>query len=189
MAKVHSFLIRASFGPADALAMLRRVAEDPRHREHGADFTFDWMKRKATLSAATGSGLEAMVTGLRKGLAASKAGEGALLIGKAVEQTDGRHEVPIGIAVMDAATFAESIGQTLLESGLLGVKIIDTADGCHIHVPATLMTRGLPYDDLITGFPVPPYVTIEDRGFQEARKPGGAATREMASTKKRGGRK
>jgi hypothetical protein len=184
MAKVHSFLITASFGPGDVLALLKKVAEDPRHREHGAAFTFDWIKRKATLSAATASGLEAMVTGLRKGLAASKAGEGALLIGKAIEQADGRHEVPIGIAVMDAATFAELIGETLIESGLLGIKIIDTAEGCHLHVPATLMTRGLPYDDLITGFPVPPYVKIEDRGFQEAPRAEGAD-----ASKKKGGRK
>lgn len=171
MAKLHTFHLRASFGPVDVLALLKRIAEDSRHADVHPGFSFDWIKRRAALSASSEAGVDAMVADLRQALVAAKVGEDALLVGKTVELADGRHEAPIGIAVMDAAIFAELIVQGLAESGVRGIKVEPTDDGCVIRVPMSLRTQGGAYDEYITRFPVPAYIRIEDQGVHETPKP------------------
>ncbi len=171
MPKSHHFQLRATFGPADVLALLKRIAELPRHAPLEPAFSFDWLKRRAALSANSPQGVATLLSDLRNALAAAKVGEAALLIGKTVPLPDGRHEAPIGIAVMDAAIFAELIVQGLAESGVRGINLETNDDGCLIRVPLSLRTQGGAYDTYITQFPVPPYIKIHDLGIHDAPKP------------------
>lgn len=166
----HVFRLTADFGPADVFRALQATCTDPAYAAEAPAFEFDWIKRRIALSAASAAGLDVCLNRFLALAREAGAEDGSFLPGK-VEEKDGRFARPIGAMVMDAASLAELVGRSLVEVGLRGVRIRDSVDGCTIEVARSFIAERIDYAALITEFPLPSYVRIEDIGVQNAPAP------------------
>lgn len=168
--QVHVFRLTAGFGPADVFRALQATCADAAHAADAPAFEFNWIKRRLAISAASPEGLESC---LRRFLALAReagADDGAFLPGK-MEEKDGRFVRPIGAMVMDPASLAELVGRTMVEIGMRGVRIRDSADGCTIEIARSFIAERIDYAALVMEFPLPPYVRVEDLGMQTIAPP------------------
>lgn len=164
---VHSFRLEATFGPEDVFRALKSVCEHPAQRDADARFEFEWFRQRVALSANSPEALEAMHQALMARVRKGSAGEDALLPGK-VEEKEGRWTRPYGVAVLDPATFGEMIGQSLVDIGLRGVQVVDSAGVCRLRVRQSPMAKSLDYRTFIMEFPLPPYLRVVDEGIVTA---------------------
>lgn len=160
---VHVFAVIANFGAEDVFRALSTVCEHPSQRRFEPQFEFDWLKRRIAVSANSEEGLAICHEQFMNQIVKSGGEQESLLAGQP-EENEGRWSRPYGVAVMDAATFAEHIGNSLVDVGLRGVQIVDTAEGCMINVRQSAMAKSFDYRAFIMEFPLPGYVTIRDLG-------------------------
>jgi hypothetical protein len=73
--------------------------------------------------------------------------------------------------LQDPATFGELIGRSLVEIGLRGVQVVDSADCCRINIRLGASAQVLDYHALITEFPLPPYLKLIDEGQRTVEPP------------------
>ncbi|MCB2153328.1 hypothetical protein KQI84_00450 [bacterium] len=160
---VHIYRIQAAFGPEQVFKALRLVCDHPEQREIDPQFEFEWIDRRIALSANSSEGVDACVEHFMTQTRKMGATEDAFYPGK-VEEKDGRFIRPIGVAVHDAPTFGELIGKSLVEIGLRGVKLFDSAEGTFLTLRVSGMAKQIDYQSLIQSFPVPGYIQIKDEG-------------------------
>lgn len=173
-AQVHAFRLTAAFGPADVFRALQETCADPALAGESPAFEFDWIKRRIALSAASEAGLAACLARFLAAARTAGGEDGAFLPGR-IEGKDGRFLRPIGVMVMDPASLGELVGRTLVDLGLRGVRIVDSADACTIEVARNFIAERIDYVALVNEFPVPSYVRIEDLGIRAAAQTAPAA--------------
>lgn len=160
--KRHYYEITTNFAPRDLFLLLKKICDEPELRKQGAAFDFDWLKRRVELSAksrdAAEDGLEILLTRLK-----AKAGGGLLLPGDAQEK-DGRTVIPVGVLLQSPEVYAELLANALTEFGLPNVTTEYEGNG--LSLPAGKMTAMLQYETIISQFPLPGYLKIEDRGVR-----------------------
>lgn len=168
--QVHIFRLEARFGAEEVFRALRTVCEHPNQRAHGPQFEFDWMARRVALSADSEEGLQQCHEAFLAQLTKLGGDDDAVLPGRAAEDY-GRWTRPYGVMVQDAATYAELIGNSLVELGLRGLRIHDQETACLIQVRKNPTTRLVDYATLIMEFPLPNSVTVKDEGMQLVQMP------------------
>ena len=168
-ATIHRFTLRATFGPAEVMKALRLVCEHPNQRDFAPEFGFDWMARKLELSSNSAAGTGECLNHFLGQVAKMDGPIEAFLAGKPTER-DGRHVQPIGVALHDAATFGELIGKSLVEIGMRGVRVVDSAGECRIDVRQGALASSIDYATLVKEFPVPAYIKIIDEGTMPEAK-------------------
>lgn len=164
--QIHKFRLTSAFGPEDVMHALKTVCDHPNQRDFAPAFEFDWIKRKVTLSANSGSGLAECRAHFLRLIAERGAEEDSMLAGVVIE-ADGRYTQPFGVAVHDPATFGELIGKGLVETGLRGVQVFDSATHCDINIVQSPFASRYDYGMFISEFPVPGYIRVEDMGVME----------------------
>lgn len=162
-AMIHRFVLRATFGPVEVMKALRLVCEHPNQRDHAPDFGFDWIARKIELSSNSAAGTSECFNHFLGQVVKMGGPIEAFLPGKPTER-DGRHAQPIGVALHDAATFGELIGKSLVEVGMRGVRVVDSAGECRIDVRQGALASSIDYATLVMEFPVPAYIKVTDEG-------------------------
>lgn len=167
---VHSYRIEASYGPQEVFRTLRKVCEHP-PRPGGADFEFDWVGRRVALIAGDRDVVQALHDDFRALLVRAGIAPDLLLAGPVTQRPDGRLVQPFGVLIQDPATFGEMIGRSLVEIGLRGVQVVDSADCCRINVRLGASAQVLDYNALITEYPLPPYLKLTDEGQRPVEPP------------------
>lgn len=166
-ATLHRFALRATFGPAEVLKALKLVCEHPNQRDFEPEFAFDWMARKIELSTNSAEGTVECLNRFY-GQVLKFGGTTEVFLAGRPTQRDGRHAQPIGVALHDAATFGELIGQSLNEVGVRGVRVTDAAGECRIEVRTGAVASMVDYVSMVMEFPLPPYIRVVDEGKQPA---------------------
>lgn len=161
----HSFRIVARFGPGDLLRLMNTIRDEKGFREEELDFEFDWMKRRIAFSARTEEGARRATEALLS-RAEKKAGAGHLLAGKAVREEAGRVTIPIGVAIQEPEVFREMLVGMLYEAGIMGITE-DPNDGGHFLVRPRGPGASLPWREVITSFPLPEYLKLEERKIED----------------------
>ena len=170
--QVHVYRLIATFGPEQVFRALKIVKEHDNQRDYEPDFEFDWMARKIVLSANSEEGLLECHDHLLHQLEKFGAEKDSMLPGAIqAHEAECRWVRPYGVAVHDAATFGELIGNSLVEIGLRGVQIIDSAEGCQIVVPMNALALSVDYRSFIEEFPLPSYVKLYDEGVRADTRP------------------
>lgn len=162
-----SFRIVASFGPGDLLRLGNAIAEDKRFRDANLEYEFDWMKRRVAFTARTGEAATE-ASGILLSRVERKAGAGQLLAGKPETAPDGRVTVPIGVILQEPEVFRELMVGGLYEAGLMGITQ-DPNDGGHFLIRPTGPASNLPWHELVTEFPLPPYLKLEERIIEDGK--------------------
>lgn len=165
--KTWSYRIVASFGPGDLLRLGNAIAEDKRFRDQKVKFDFDWMKRRVAFTAATEDAARE-ATGILLSRVEKKAGPGQLLAGKPGTGENGRVTIPIGIVLQEPEVFRELIVGGLYEAGLMGITLDPNIGGHFLIRPSGPASR-LPWRELVTDFPLPPYLKLEEREIEDDR--------------------
>lgn len=161
----HSFRIVARFGPGDLLRLMNSIRDDKEWRGEKLDFDFDWMKRRVAFSARTEAGARSATEALVSRTDA-RAGAGHLLVGKPEKGADGRVTIPIGVALQEPEVFREMLVGMLYEAGIMGITQ-DPNDGGHFLVRPIGPGASLPWREVITGFPLPEYLKLEEREIED----------------------
>lgn len=155
------YRIEVSLGPEQVFRALRETKEDTRLRGDAVDFDFDWLKRRAELSAATADGAERAVQLLLARFDRIPNGGGVLLPGKVTERS-GRHAVPIGMLLSTAEELSELVARMISEIGVPGVRF--EHGGAGFSYPSVAPTKALGCEELVRVFPLPPYARVVDEG-------------------------
>jgi len=160
--KKHRFRLKVRCAPADLLLALKSVCEDSRNRDAKATFEFDWLKRRAAISAATACAAEELAERVQV-LAERRGGRGLLLPGKRIDEGDGRHTLPMGILLQSADVYAEMIRDAM---GELGIPVALGEDGEGFAVGVNPVARAMDYLSLVRMFPLPEYLELVDEGLE-----------------------
>ncbi len=182
-AEIHTFVLKAAAGPEEVFRALKKVCEHENQKKFEPDFEFDWIGRRIALSANSAEGVEECHARFLAQVRREELEEDLFLAGK-VEEAEGRFQRAIGVTLMDAATFGELLGRSLVDVGLRQVRVVDSAGECRIEVTRNFIAQRIDYEDLIRSFPLPSYIALENKGVVEAPK-----AERPAKKKKRGKRR
>ncbi|MCC5877539.1 MAG: hypothetical protein JJU11_15065 [Candidatus Sumerlaeia bacterium] len=162
-----SFRIVATFGPGDLLRLGNAIAGDTRFRDAELTYDFDWMKRRLAFTANTEEAAT-QACGMLISRVEKKAGPDQLLAGKPETGADGRVTIPMGVILQEPEVFRELMVGGLYEAGLMGITQ-DPNDGGHFLIRPKGPAASLPWRDLITEFPLPPYLKLEERIIEDEK--------------------
>ncbi len=183
--QIHSFRLEARFGAAEVFRALKYVCDHDNQREYDPAFGFDWIKNRLAITANSPEGVEICLRHFLEQIDKLGGSRESFLPGP-VQETDGRWTQPIGVVVLDAATFGEMIGRTLVDLGMRGIKVLDSADCCRVMVRITRVNPPVDYKVLIQEFPLPPYIKLVDEGLAEEKPaPKPPSTSRKSKKKKR----
>jgi hypothetical protein len=163
----HHFQVVAKYGPPELFKALKNTVEDNRFKKFAPAFEFDWLKRKVEITANSHEGAEEVLEQFIRRVN-EKAGTGLLLPGAAVKREQ-RTVIPVGILLQTADIYAEVVIGSLREFGVRGIELSGSGD--EFAIPLTAINRALEYAEVISTFPLPGYLKIEDRGIHE-KSPG-----------------
>ncbi len=183
----HTFVLRAAAGAEEVFRALTKVCGHENQARFEPDFEFDWIAKRIAISANAPEGVEECLARFLEQAGRSGLDAELFLAGR-VEETGGRFLRPIGVMLMDAATYGELIGRSLVDVGLRQVRVVDSAGECRIEIARNFIAQRIDYEDLIRSFPLPSYIALEDKGVADAPKPERSAPK-RAKGKKRGKRK
>ncbi|CAN5182836.1 hypothetical protein BH09SUM1_BH09SUM1_13640 [soil metagenome] len=164
----HYFEIVASFEAADLFRILKNVCEDRSLAAVKPDFDFDWLKRRAEISASSLCGAEDALDLILSRILKKTGSAGLLLPGESITDESGRTRIPIGVLLQSPDIYAELIGASLTEFAVAGVR--REFDGNGISIPVNRMTSLVDYGEIVRMFPLPSYLTIADHGAKESTK-------------------
>lgn len=154
----NCYRLKATFGPQDLFAILKKTTEKPAHRKQHATFDFDWMKRRIELAAAGEDAVEALLSEVVDAVT-RKAGGGTLLPGKCAE-SHGLWRIPVGVLVQTPDVYTDMIVSMLRDMGLPGVR--QEFDGEGFSLPGGAAGMAIDCRALLNEFPFPAYIQVEE---------------------------
>lgn len=154
----QSYRLKATFGPPDLFAILKKTTEKPAHRKNRAAFDFDWMKRRVELAAAGEDAVEELLSEVLDTVTRS-AGAGTLLPGKCTE-SEGLWCIPIGVLIQTPDVYTEMIVNMLRDMGMPGVRA--EFDGEGFSLPGGAAGMAIDCNALLREFPFPAYIRVEE---------------------------